>query len=99
MSVPPPAPHDTRTPLSPGTVPNHLVWAILATLFCCLPLGIVSIVKSVEVNGKLAAGDLAGAQESSDAAKKWAIWAAGVTAVLLVIYVILMMLGAVAGAL
>ncbi|WP_010343070.1 CD225/dispanin family protein, partial [Xanthomonas sacchari] len=25
-------------------VSNNLVWAILTTLFCCLPLGIVSIV-------------------------------------------------------
>ena len=24
-------------------VPNHLVWAILTTLFCCLPAGIGSI--------------------------------------------------------
>ena len=42
-------------------VPNHLVWAILSTLFCCLPLGIVSIVFAAQVNGKLAAGDVAGA--------------------------------------
>ena len=25
-------------------IPNHLVWAILATVFCCLPFGIVAIV-------------------------------------------------------
>jgi len=31
-------------PATPGPyVPNHLVWAILSTLFCCLPLGIVLI--------------------------------------------------------
>ena len=41
---------------SPSYVPNHLVWAILSTLFCCLPLGIVSIVFAAQVNGKLAAG-------------------------------------------
>ncbi len=29
---------------------NNLVWAILVTVFCCLPLGIVSIVKSSQVN-------------------------------------------------
>ena len=51
---------NTATP----QVPNNLVWAILSTLFCCLPAGIVSIVYAAQVNGKLAAGDIAGAQES-----------------------------------
>lgn len=57
-------------------VPNHLVWAILSTLFCCLPLGIVSIVYASQVDGKRAAGDLAGAREASHKAKMWAIWSA-----------------------
>lgn len=29
---------------------NNLVWGILATVFCCLPFGIVSIVKASKVN-------------------------------------------------
>lgn len=78
--------------LPPGTVPNHLVWAILSTLFCCLPLGIVSIVKAAEVNGKLASGDLDGARASSDAAKKWAIWSAAVTLVLVAVYFVFLIL-------
>ena len=49
-------------------VPNHLVWAILSTLFCCLPLGIVSIVYASQVDGKRAAGDIAGARLASDKA-------------------------------
>lgn len=57
-------------------VPNHLVWAILTTLFCCLPLGIVSIVYAAQVDGKRAAGDLTGAWEASRKAKLWAIWSA-----------------------
>ena len=76
-------------------VPNHLVWAILSTLFCCLPLGIVSIVFAAQVNGKLAAGDVAGAQEASDKAKKWAMWAAiagGSLAVLYIIFIFAMSL-------
>lgn len=84
---------------SPGTVPNHLVWAILTTLFCCLPLGIVSIVKAAEVNGKLAAGDLEGARASSDAAKKWAIWSAGVLLVLVAAYLVLAIFIALVGSL
>ncbi|GAA5052584.1 putative membrane protein [Thermocatellispora tengchongensis] len=50
---------------------NHLVPAILTTLFCCLPFGIVSIVKSSQVNSKWAAGDYQGAIAASDEAKTW----------------------------
>ena len=53
-------------------VPNYLVQAILVTIFCCLPVGVVSIVYAAQVNGKLAAGDLAGAQQYSSNAKTWA---------------------------
>ena len=40
-------------------VANHLVFAILATLFCCMPFGIVAIVYAAQVNGKLGGGDYA----------------------------------------
>lgn len=69
-------------------IPNHLVWAILSTLFCCLPLGIVSIVFAAQVNGKAAAGDIAGAREASDKAKKFAMWAAIAGVVVMVLYAI-----------
>jgi hypothetical protein len=72
-------------------IPNHLVWAILATLFCCLPGGIVSIVYAAQVNGKIAAGDIAGARDSSDKAKKWAMWSAIAGVVGLVLYFVLVM--------
>jgi len=75
---------NTATP----QVPNNLVWAILTTLFCCLPAGIVSIVYAAQVNGKLAAGDIAGAQASSATAKKWAIWSAIAWVVVVVLYVL-----------
>lgn len=52
---------------------NNLVWAIVTTVLCCLPFGIVSIVKAAEVNSKWAMGDVAGAYASAQAAKKWAI--------------------------
>lgn len=56
--------------------PNYLVWAILTTLCCCLPLGVVSIVFSAQVNSKWAQGDRAGAQDASNKAKNFAIWGA-----------------------
>lgn len=52
-------------------IPNHLVKAIITTLCCCLPLGIVAIVFAAQVNGKLDAGDYAGAQKTSDQASLW----------------------------
>ena len=54
-------------------VPNHLIWAIAATIFCCLPAGIVAIVYAAQVNGMLDAGDYRGARRSSRNAKIWAI--------------------------
>lgn len=68
---------------------NNLVWAILTTLFCCLPLGVVSIVFAAQVNGKWQAGDYAGAQEASRKAKQWAIWSAIAGVVVAVLYVVL----------
>ena len=53
-------------------IPNHLVWTILATIFCCLPAGIVSIVYAAQVNSLVAAGNFARAWQASRNAKTWA---------------------------
>lgn len=53
---------------------NHLAWAILSTLFCCLPLGIVSIVYSSKVDGLYRAGDYYGAQDAANKAQNYALW-------------------------
>lgn len=52
-------------------IPNYLIPAIVATIFCCIPVGIVSIIFATQVNSKLAAGDTAGAMEASQKAKKF----------------------------
>ena len=68
-------PHGYGSPeseYSPPEVDNHLVWAILATIFCCLPFGIVSIVYAAQVNSLLASGNIDGARQASDKAKMWA---------------------------
>ena len=52
-------------------VPNYLVQAILVTIFCCLPFGIVAIVFAAQVNSKLQVGDINGAMASSRKAKMW----------------------------
>ncbi len=69
-------------------IPNHLVWAILSTLFCCLPLGIVSIVYASQVDGKRAAGDIAGALEASGKAKFWAMLSAGLALIPILLYLV-----------
>ncbi|MGO8848484.1 CD225/dispanin family protein, partial [Mycobacterium sp.] len=62
-------------PQPAGQAPsNYLVWSILVTIFCCIPFGIVAIVKSSQVNGLWAQGRYAEAQASADSAKKWVIW-------------------------
>lgn len=73
-----------------GPMPDsNLVWAILSTLLCCLPLGIVSIVKSTQVSKLWSQGDQAGAVQASEDAKKWAIWSAIAGVVFLVLYIVL----------
>ena len=57
-----------------GPPDNKLVWSILVTLFCCLPFGIVAIIKSAEVNSKWSAGDVAGANQAAADAGKWIKW-------------------------
>ncbi len=72
--------------------PNYLVWAILSTILCFLPLGIVSIVFAAQVNSKWAIGDVAGAQRASELAKKLTIW----TVVVGVIVNVLALIGLIA---
>ena len=52
-------------------VRSYLTEAILVTLFCCMPLGIVAIVHAAQVSAKVAAGQFAAAREDAAAAKKW----------------------------
>ncbi len=92
MSYPPPHPQRHEY------IPNHLVWAILSTLFCCMPLGIVSIVYAARVDGKRAAGDIQGAREDSRLAANWAIASAVTFPILILILAMLGALGSLAGA-
>lgn len=70
------------------SIPNYLVQAILTTICCCLPFGIVAIVYAAQVNGKVAAGDMAGAQAASKNAKMWCWIAFGCGIVLWIISII-----------
>jgi hypothetical protein len=71
-----------------GPPDNNLVWAIVVTVLCCLPLGVVSIVKATQVSGLWAQGRYADAQKSADDAKKFAMWGAIAGVVFIAIYAI-----------
>jgi hypothetical protein len=75
-----------------ATVPNYLVPAIIS-IFCCWPLAIPAIIFATQVNGKVQAGDIAGAQESSKKAKMFSFIAIGLGLVGILIYVIMLVLG------
>jgi hypothetical protein len=79
-------------------VPNYLVQAILCTLFCCLPFGIVAIVFAAQVNGKLAAGDYQGAVSCSDSARTWCWVSFWLGVVPMVLYVFFLAMMGMAGA-
>lgn len=53
--------------------PSNMVWAIITTLLCCTPLGIVAIVYAVKVKNKYAMGDIEGAKRASETGAWWCI--------------------------
>lgn len=75
------------TPKKPD---NYLVWAILSTLLCCMPFGIVAIIKATQVDTYWANGNYDEAYAAADSAKKWTI--AGVVSVLIVLVLQILLL-------
>jgi hypothetical protein len=92
QTAPPPAAESYKAPTAAPLPPmpdNYLVWAILTTVFCCLPLGIVSILQANKVSTLYASGDYAGAQKASAEAKKWALWGTIIGPILYIILVVI----------
>lgn len=71
-----------------------LVESILVTLFCCLPFGIAGIVNASKVESRFYAGDIDGANRSSEEAKKWTIWSFWIGIAVVAIYSIILIAGA-----
>ena len=85
--LPEPTPQPTMPLTADTDVPNYLVQAILVTIFCCLPFGIVAIVFAAQVNGKRKSGDYAGAIRVSENAKTWCWVSFGVGGGLILLYI------------
>ena len=91
MNTQPPfqQPNNQQMPPQPD---NYLVWAILVTVLCCLPLGVASIIYSVKVGSLYAQGDYNGAVDASQKAKKFAMIGGIGGLIFVVIYVIFMVI-------
>lgn len=64
-SVPPPIPPVTPVEPRREKPDSWLVWAILSTVLCCLPLGVVSIIYAAKVDNLWAAGRYDEAERAS----------------------------------
>lgn len=98
FGAPMPPRTNTYNAVTRPQITNYLWQAICVTLFCCMPFGIVAIVFATKVDGLVAAGDYAGAQSASDSAKKWVNLGAGIGLVVIVLYLLLVVIGGLAGA-
>lgn len=68
--VPPaPAPYETREPMPP----TYMLWAILSTICCCFPAGIVALFFSMSVSSRYYAGDIERARRNSRMTEIWII--------------------------
>ena len=79
--------------VQPPMPDTYMVWAVLVTVFCCLPFGIVSIVKASQVSSLYSQGRYQEAVAASEAAKKWAIWSAVAGVVISIIVIVLQIVG------
>lgn len=79
-------------PAPPPMPDNHLVWAILSTIFCCLPFGVVSIVYATQVESLYLQGRYEEAVDKSNKAFKWAIAAAATVAAIMMLYVLFLLI-------
>lgn len=71
--------------------PSNLVWAILSTILCCLPTGIVAIVYACKVDNLYLMGDYQGADEASHKARNWAFGGLIASIVFYFVYILVLL--------
>ena len=78
-------------------IPNHLVKAILVTIFCCLPFGVISIVFAAQVNSQVQADNIEEAQRLSKQADLWGNVGLVCGLVPILLYIIFLVIGMATG--
>lgn len=72
--------------IKPKRPDSYLALAIISTILCCLPLGIVSIIYSTKVNSLYEDGKYDEAERASKNAKTWGLVSIGVALLGLILY-------------
>ncbi|KAL9985203.1 hypothetical protein ACROYT_G007576 [Oculina patagonica] len=66
-------PNELIDALNQDMPPNHIMLAVLTTIFCMCPCGVMSLCHAVQVNGDYMQGNTAGAYYNSRQAWRWGI--------------------------
>lgn len=86
IPTPPAPPVRPERPVTPQYKPNvsnqpkpdnNLTWAILSTIFCCMPLGIPAIIFANKVDALWANGCYEEARDAANKAKTWSLCSLG----------------------
>ena len=89
----PATPPSSRPPYFEEPVPSYMAPAVLVTILCCLPAGIVAVYFAAKVASYQAVGNRMMATRCSDKAKMWC-WISGL---LFLIWPVLLIAGIIAG--
>lgn len=84
-------------PQKPVNWVPYLILSIISTLCCCLPFGVVGIVFSAKINSAMMAGNLEEAQNNAKMARIWIIVSFAIGLLTWLIYMVLIVTGAVSG--
>ena len=84
-------------PQEPVNWVPYLILSIISALCCCLPFGVVGIVFSAKINSAMLAGNLEEAQNNAKMARIWIIVSFAIGLLTWLIYMVLIVTGAVSG--
>ncbi len=70
---------------------NNLVWAILCTTLCCIPLGVIAIVKACSVDKLWSQGRYDEAKAAAKSARNFSIWGAAIAVLGIFLYIVLLL--------